>query len=487
MTVRRKVVVVGHGMAGGRFVEELWALDPDGSAITVIGDERHGAYNRVLLSSVLAGSHAPEDVLLRSPEWYAGRGIEVRSGTRVTCLDREAQIVVTDDGAHTPYDSLVLATGSAPLLPPLRGLRRDDGELLEGVFAFRTLDDCAGLLAASREAKRAIVVGGGLLGLEAARGLLSRGLDVEVVHGAPRLMNNQLDDDGAAVLRRVMGTLGVASYLDAQASAVEGDEVVTGLRLADQFTLDCDLVVIACGIVPNTHLAAEAGLAVERGIVVDDSLRSVDDPAILAIGECAQHDGVTYGLVAPAWEQAAVAASTVGHGEPTAAYRGSKLVTRLKAMGVDLAAMGDTHADPHADADGTDAAEVLAFVDPIRGTYKKLVIRDGKLAGAILLGDISTVAEVTLAFDRQTQVPADRLHLLFGAQRGGTTPLDPATLPDDATVCHCNAVPAGQIRACARAGRTSVADVAETTRATTGCGTCRGTVTALLTQAKTPV
>ena len=476
----RRVAVIGHGMAAGRLVEEIVARDRSGRCrISVFGDEPHGAYNRVLLSGVLAGTHGAADVQLHRPGWHAAHGVTVHRGLRVTALDRTAREVVTADGQRHGYDVAVLATGSAPLLPPLRGLVRPDGTLLPGAFAFRTLADCEGLLAAAGQGKRAVVVGGGLLGLEAARGLLARGLEVEVVHQAPRLMEAQLDHDGAAVLRRLMTELGVSSYLEARATAVLGDEQVTGLRLADSYTLDCDLLVVACGIRPNTHLASEAGLAVRRGVVVDDALRSPTDPDVLAIGECAEHRGQVYGLVAPAWEQASAAAGTIVDGAPARPYTGSRLVTRLKAMGVELAAMGETQHDPHDQGDG--AAEVLSFVDPVRGTYKKLVIRDGRLAGALLLGDIATVADVTLAFDRQSRLPADRLHLLFA---GLGRPGEPGELPDEAAVCHCNAVSAGAVRACAADGAATVADVAGATRATTGCGTCRTAVAALLAEAR---
>ncbi len=478
--MRRQVVVAGHGLAGTRFVEKL--CGETGAAekyeVTVLGNETRGGYNRVLLTEVLAGSRAEGDVFLHTPRWYADRGVTVRDGVRVVAIDRNRSAVFCDDGTLIGYDHLVLATGSSPVLPPIRGLRRGD-QLLPGCFAFRTLADCAALVAAAGQAKRAVVVGGGVLGLEAARGLAERGLRVEVVHRPEFLMNNQLDAEAATVLRRVLQDMGTACYVATGASAVDGDGRVAGVRLSDRFVLDCELLVFSCGTRPNVQLAAAAGLATCRGVVVDDALRSITDPRILAIGDCAEHRGQVYGLALPALEQAAVAAAAVAHGgPPVPSYSGSRPVIRLKADGIDLAAMGDSCDDPH--DTGDDAAEVVKFVDPVRGTYKKLVIRDGRLAGAVMFGDVGTVGTVTVAYDRQTALPPDRLHLLFGGSgerpRGG----DPAALPDDALVCLCNSVPAADIRACVARGARSVADVAGRTRATTSCGTCRGTVAALL-------
>lgn len=473
-----RLVVVGNGMAGGRFVEDLLAAT-SGYDVTVLGAEPDAAYNRVLLSGVLAGTHPPGSVLLRSADWYAAHGVDLRTSTRVTSIDRIQGEVCCHDGARIGYDTLVLATGSAPVLPSMKGMHTADGGLVDGLFAFRTLADCGAISAAAAAATRAVVVGGGLLGLEAARGLAALGLEVEVVHAAAHLMDAQLDLDGGIVLRRVMQRLGIMSYLENRAVAVTTTQGrVTGLVLADGFTLGCEVVVVAAGVLPNVHLAAEAGLAVGRGIVVDDSMVT-SDPDVLAIGECVEHRGEVYGLVAPAWDQAEVAVHTLTGGPKT--YSGSRVVTRLKALGVDLAAMGDTSADAHDQSPG--APEVLQFIDPMRGTYKKLVVKDDRLVGAVLLGDIGTVASVTLAFDRQTELPIDRLHLLFDGLGSGGEAVDPATLPADATVCQCNAVSAGEIRAC---GAVDVAGCAAATRATTGCGTCTQTVAAILASVGAP-
>jgi assimilatory nitrate reductase electron transfer subunit len=468
-----RLVVIGNGMAGARLVEELVARDMASELdITVYGAEPGPAYNRILLSNVLAGVQRPEDTLLLDRDWYDRNSVTLRTGARVTAVDREQRVVHAADGTSSAYDVLVFATGSSPVLPPLRGLVREGHELIPGAFAFRTLDDCAQILAAAADCRRAVVVGGGLLGLEAARGLQGQGLPVEVVHVAPHLMERQLDESAAGVLQSTMQRLGVSCYLGVGASAVLGTDRVTGLRLDDGYELECDLVVFACGVRPNVHVAAEAGLAVNRAIVVDDQLRSIDDPRIHALGECAEHRGQVYGLVAPAWEQASVLADVLTGARDCAAYTGSQLVTRLKAMGVDLAAIGDSLASE-------DDAEVIRFSDPVRGTYKKIVVRDGRIAGAILLGDVTTAATVMQAYDRGTVLPADRLYLMFDGF-GGAPATDPSTLPDDAQICTCNQVSKGAIVECVRRGAATVGDIAAHTRATTGCGTCRGTVEQLL-------
>jgi assimilatory nitrate reductase electron transfer subunit len=467
----RRVVVVGHGMAGARLVDELARHDRT-ARITVFGAEDRPAYNRILLSDVLAGKRTGDEVVLAD----APSQVVQRRGVAVTRVDRAARMVVADDGSSTPYDDLVLATGSTALVPPVQGIAGPDGRLLEGVHVFRTLDDCEAITAAAGRARRVVVVGGGLLGLEAARGLLSTGLQVDVVHGASHLMETQLDAAAGAVLRRAVESLGVGVHLGSFAAGVTGGRRVSGVRLADGRHVEADLVVLACGIRPQVDLARACGLAVDRAVLVDDQLRT-DDPHVFALGECAQHRGSVYGLVAPAWEQAAVLAEVLAGG--TASYTGSRLVTRLKAMGLDVAAMGDTAPQPEDSADGL---EVLTFVDPVRHVYKKVVVRDGVVTGAVLLGDLATAGTVTQAFDRAAPLPADRLHLLFAGL--GSTPVDAADLPDDALVCTCNQVTAGQIR---RSGCRTVADVACETRATTGCGSCTRAVEQLLPAAPAPV
>lgn len=464
---RRRVVVVGNGMAGARVADDLLRRDPS-LEVVVHGAEDRAAYNRVLLSDVLSGRRGDDDIAL------AGDPAVVRRlGVAVTRIDRGARVVHTADGTASTYDHLVLATGSTPVVPPVRGIAGPAGVLLEGVHVFRTVQDCQAITATARRARTAVVVGGGLLGLEAARGLLRQGLQVALVHGAGHLMESQLDPLGGAVLRHSVEALGVGVHLGSFAAAVLGSRRVEGVRLADGREVPGDLVVLACGVRPETSLARDAGLAVDRGVLVDDRLRT-DDPHVSALGECAQHAGTVYGLVAPAWEQSAVLADVLTGG--TSTYRGSRLVTRLKAMDLEVAAMGETSPEL---ADVGDGLEVLSFADPIRHVYKKLVVRDGVVTGAVLLGDLSTAGTVTQAFDRATPLPADRLHLLF-AGLGTLAPVAPADRPDDAVVCTCNQVTAGALRACAASGCRSVEDAAAATRATTGCGGCRADVAGLL-------
>jgi len=458
-----RVVVIGNGMAGSRLVDELCRRDLTGR-VTVFGAEDRPAYNRVLLSDVLAGKRQHDEIGLTAAP---GRVVQ-RRGVAVVAIDRAARTVLADDGSTTPYDKLVLATGSTALIPPVQGIAGPDGRLLAGVHVFRTLDDCEAVTAAAGRARTAVVVGGGLLGLEAARGLLRHGLQVDLVHGAGHLMDTQLDPTGGAVLRRAVESLGVGVHLGSFAAGVTGGRAVTGVRLADGRQVAADLVVLACGIRPQVDLARAAGLGVGRAVLVDDELRT-DDPHVHAIGECAQHRDQVYGLVAPAWEQAAVLADVLTG--RSAAYSGSKPVTRLKAMDLDVAAMGDTTPEL---ADCGDGVEVLSYADPIRHVYKKLVVRDGVVTGAILLGDLATVGPLTQAFDRATPLPADRLHLLFRGL-GAADPVDPAALADSALVCTCNQVSAGAVRACH-----TVAEAALATRATTGCGGCRELVEALV-------
>lgn len=459
------VVIVGYGMAGSRLAAELRDRGTD-LKITVLGAERHRAYNRIMLSSVLAGKVGEHDVEITEA---AGHGIDLRPGVTVTAIDRAARKLATADGEQIEYDHLVLATGSRALVPPLSGI--DPHDLPERVAVFRTLDDCRRILATAEGARTALVLGGGLLGLEAARGLAARGIDVRVVHAVGHLMERQLDPGASAVLVGTLEKLGITAHLDAMASAVTatGDGVTLGL--ADGRELFADLLVLACGVRPETELARAAGLTVERGIVVDDRMRT-NDPAISAIGDCAQHDGVVSGLVAPAWEQARIVARVLAGEDPTARYRPLPVVTRLKAAGIDLAAMGNP-APPDV------VAEELSFADPARGTYAKLTIVGERLTGAIMLGDNPAVGTVIQLFDRGTPVPVDRRALLLGRAIGvpaAAQAESPALMPDAATVCQCNTVSKGALVRCWRAGARSVDDVVATTRATTGCGTCRDAV-----------
>jgi nitrite reductase (NADH) large subunit len=459
-TRRSALVVVGTGMAGAKVVEEVLARDHDRFQVRMFGAEPHGTYNRILLSSVLGGFQDPNRLWLNPLDWYEKRGVCVHAGVKAEAIDRSRQVVRGASGkVEEPYDVLVLATGSRPFVPPLEGTQQ------RGVFAFRTLDDCAAIGSYAEECDQAVVLGGGLLGLEAARGLLSHGLEVTVVEMAPHLMAQQLDATGAALLQRQLEALGVRVLTGARTARLLGDGAVTGLQLADGSTLDADMVVISCGIRPNVEVAREAGLAVDRAIVVDDQLRT-SDPGVYAVGECAQHRGRLYGLVDPVYEQARVLADVLTGAKPDAAYGGSRLGTTLKVMGVELTSMGDVAGE------GADS-EVVSHLDPGRGVYKKLVVRDGRLAGAILLGSSDAGGRLLHLFKSGSPLSGAAHELLHGAADPVAEPPSVHAMPDDQQVCNCNTVAKGTIVAAIRQGKCTVGAVGECTRAGTGCGSCQ--------------
>jgi nitrite reductase (NADH) large subunit len=464
---RRRLVVIGNGMAGARTVEEILARGGgEQFAITVFGDEPYGNYNRILLSGVLAGESDPTDIFINPLDWYTENDIELRAGVRVTHVDREAHVVLGDDGTQIAYDKLIYATGSRPFVPPIEGLKDAFGPR-EGVFVFRTLDDCNAITSYATGCRRAAVIGGGLLGLEAARGLLTHGVEVHVVEAAPHLMFQQLDANGGRILARTLREMGIGVHTASATAAVTGDDRITGLQFKDGTHLECDMVVVAAGIRPNSQLASDIGLAVGRAVVVDDQMLT-DDPDIYAVGECAQHRDQVYGLVAPLWEQAEVLADHITGTNETSAYEGSKLATKLKVMGVELAVMGLK--EPESDDD-----EVLQFSEPSKGIYKSVIIRDGRLVGATLLGDVSKVSFLTQAFDKGTLLPEDRKELMFDL---GAAPADVpiAEMPDTDQICNCNGVSKGDIVGCCAGGATSVTAVMKATRAGTGCGSCKAQV-----------
>ncbi|SOE03398.1 nitrite reductase large subunit NirB [Blastococcus haudaquaticus] len=468
LDTRGRVVVVGNGMAGARFVEEL--LERGGGEqfrITVFGDEPHGNYNRIMLSPVLAGEEHEDDIVLNSHDWYADNGVHLRAGVRVERIDTAAKVVYSGDGTATPYDHLVLATGSYSFIPPMKGVRADDGGLLPGVYGFRTIDETRAMLAATGSCTRAVVMGGGLLGLEAARALHGHGLHVELVHAAPYLMNAQLDPEAGAILKKSVESLGITVHLDVFASEVIGDDRVRGVLLADGRQIEADLLVVAAGVRPHTDVAVRSGLEVERAIIVDDQLRT-DDPDIYAIGECAQHRGEVYGLVAPAWEHAKVLADVLTGTDPDAEYHGSRTATKLKVAGVDVAVMGIN--TPERDDD-----EFLVISEPKRGVHLSVVIRDDKLVGATLLGDTRKVAFLTQAFDRGAPLPEERIRLLVDLSDGAEE-VGVAEMPADSQVCNCNGVSKGDLCGAVADGCTSVGAVMDRTRAGKGCGSCKSLV-----------
>ncbi|WP_328481997.1 FAD-dependent oxidoreductase [Streptomyces sp. NBC_00377] len=398
MTSNSRVVVIGAGLAGVRLARRLGEL---GTPALLIGEEEHRPYNRVLLAEVLAGRYAPEVIALPAP---AGL---VRA--RVTGIDRDGRTVACADGSEIAYDTLVLATGSNPVLPPLRGLFTPDHVLPEGVHAFRTMDDCLGLSKAVRPGVRAVVIGGGLLGVSAARALAVRGAQVVLAQQAERLMERQLDPNASRLVLRHLKDLGVEVHTECRVRDVRCvGGAVRSVEMADGYTLGADLVVLACGVSPRAGLAKNAGLAVHKGILVDDELRT-SDPHIRAIGDCAQHDGNVYGLAAPALEQADVLAASLA-GDENARYSGTRALTRLTLAGnsaFDLAAFGETEPLPGDD--------VVQLADATRGTYRKVVVRDDRLVGGVLVGELGTVGALARAWEGAEPLPSDGgplLHLL---------------------------------------------------------------------------
>ncbi|WP_345011065.1 NAD(P)/FAD-dependent oxidoreductase [Streptomyces shaanxiensis] len=401
MTSNTRVVVIGAGLAGVRLARRLGEL---GTPVTLVGDEEHRPYNRVLLAEVLAGRYSPDVIALPAPA-------ELVRG-RVTGIDREMRAVHLADGSEIAYDTLVLATGSNPVLPPLRGLFTPDHVLPEGVHAFRTMDDCLGLSKAVRPGVRAVVIGGGLLGVSAARALAQRGAQVVLAQQAERLMERQLDPSASKLVKRHLKDLGVEVHTECRVRDVRCvGGAVRSVEMADGYALDADLVVLACGVHPRAGLAQAAGLDVRKGIVVDDELRT-SDPHIRAIGDCVQHDGNVYGLATPALEQAEVLAELLAgeSGDAGARYTGTRALTRLTLVGhdspFDLAAFGETEPRPGDD--------VVQLADATRGTYRKVVVRDDRLVGGVLVGELGTVGALARAWEGAEPLPDDGplLHLL---------------------------------------------------------------------------
>jgi NAD(P)H-nitrite reductase large subunit len=427
--------------------------------VTVIGDEPGPAYNRILLSAFLEGTYPAEELRLKDESWYANNGVELISGARVVRIDRDDRVVWLADERSVPYDRLVLATGSVASLPPIRGLVTPQGELSSRVHAFRSLADCGALMRAVPSSRRAVVVGGGLLGLQVVRALGVRGLEVDLVEAAPHLLASHIGEPAGMVLRRSVEQLGCEVY--PQTRAVKLTE--EGLLLDTGYLLRADLFVITAGARPSTSLATASGLFVRRGVVVDETLTSVTDERVHAVGDCAEYRGRTIGFVAPAWEQAGVLAARLC-GEP-AVYEGSRIVARLRASDLEVAVLGDPERT---------AGDVVEVANPIRGTYRKLVVRDGVVAAAVLVGDLSRIGLLTQLYDRKTVLGhTEPAQLILGERPTGESSV---RLPDEAEVCSCAAVTAGQIRSCA-----TLPEAIAKTRATTGCGTCLTTVTTLLT------
>jgi nitrite reductase (NADH) large subunit len=452
----KKLVVAGNGMAGVACVEQILKYRHD-FEISIFGDETHVNYNRILLSSVLAGEKSADEIVLNDIDWYQANGIVPRLGLRLTAVDSERQVVTAADGSETAFDRLIIATGSSALVPPIPGVDK------KNVFVFRTLDDTRALLERSRPGCRAVVIGGGLLGLEAARGLQVQGCDVTVVHLAQTLMERQLDAAAGGYLARKMENLGLRVLLARQTQALLGNGRVEGLRFADGEELQADLVVIAAGIRPNVDLGRAAGVEVRRGIVVNDHMET-SNPNIFAVGECTEHRGQLFGLVAPLLEQGKVLAATItGNRGPV--FTGATPAAKLKIMGVDVFSAGST-------SEVEAGVETVRYEDPSLGIYKKLLIKDNRLHGVILVGDTSDDRRYNDWLKNGTDLSGQRRHLLFPPPAADSG-LDAASMPDSETVCGCLGVTKGEIiQAVHQHGVCTMAQLKERTRASTGCGSC---------------
>ena len=481
-----KLVLVGNGMAGIRTLEELLKAAPGMYDITVFGDEPHPNYNRIMLSPVLAGEQTVEQIVLNGRDWYAAHGITLHTGKRVVKIDRKHRFVEAGDGTRAEYDRLLLATGSKPFMLPVPGAE------LDGVIGFRDIADVDRMIEASGRFKHAVVIGGGLLGLEAANGLMLRGMDVSVVHLAPWLLERQLDAPAARLLQKRLEEKGLKFLLEKQTREIIGCALTPGpsrggggarrvgaVRFEDGTEIPADLVVMAVGIRPNTALAESAGLHCNRGLVVNDTLQSITDPRIYAVGECVSHRGIAYGLVAPLFEQAKVCANHLAeHG--VARYQGSMTSTKLKVTGIDLFSAGQFM--------GGEGFEEIVFQDPGRGAYKKLVLKDNRLAGACLYGDTLDGAWYFELMRDGTDVSDYRDKLLFGRHHigdsgagGGDEKARVLSLPDTAEICGCNGVCKGDIVASIRANKLFTLDeVRAHTKASASCGSCTGLVETLL-------
>jgi nitrite reductase (NADH) large subunit len=471
---RQRLVVVGNGMAGMRTVEELLKRAPGRYDITVFGAEPHVNYDRILLSSVLAGEKQLDQIVINPRSWYDENGITLHAGDAVVAIDRDARTVRSASGRVERYDQLLLATGSRPVVPPIPGLA------LAGVCAFRDIADIETMIAASQQYRRAVVIGGGLLGLEAANGLLKRGMTVAVVHLMDSLMERQLDKEAAKLLQRELDDRGINFFTNGETEEILGTMRAEGVRLADGREIPGDLVVMAIGIRPNIDLARAAGLDLNRGIAVGDDLRT-SDPHIFAVGECVEHRGKTYGLVAPLWEMAKVCADHLAGDENTVSdYNGTVLATRLKVTGIDVFSAGDFLGD--------ETTEEIVFRDPARSIYKRLIVRDDRLTGVVLYGDardggwyFQLLREGKDLGELRDLVIFGQAFACAGGALAGSVGAAVASLPDDAEICGCNGVCKGTILgAIASQGLTTLDGVRSHTKASSSCGSCTGQVEQLL-------
>jgi len=466
--MKEQLLIIGNGMAPGRLLEKLLEQNPERYVISIFNAEPRVNYNRLMLSPVLSGDKCYEDIVTHDDAWYKENDVTLHKSTRIDRIDRTAKTIITSRGDSYAYDKLVVATGSSPVRLPLC----DEG--LEGVLVYRDLDDVEAMLQAARQHSRAVVIGGGLLGLEAAAGLQAQGMQVTVVHLDDTLMNRQLDAAASHLLRAEFEQRGIDVLTGTQTKAILGEQRVTGVRFSNGEELKTDLVIMAVGIRPSTDLAHDAGLIVERGIVVDDQLRT-SDPDIFALGECVQHRNICYGLVAPLYEMANVLSQTL-QDEP-GAYLGSRTSTKLKVNGIDLFSAGEFEA--------ADAAEEIVLRDACAGIYKRLVIEQDLIKGVVLYGDTSDGPWFFDLMKREVGIGEMRDSLIFGAAFQGGAELDPmaavAALPDEAEICGCNGVcKATIVNKIQSLNLSTLNEVRAHTKASSSCGTCTSLVEHLM-------
>ena len=467
--MKRKLVVIGNGMAPGRALETLFKMAPDAFDVTIFNAEPRVNYDRIMLSPVLSGEKTFDDIVIHDDAWYAEHGVTLLKGEKVVNINRERKTVVSEGGVTAPYDHLIIATGSSPIVIPVPGHDK------KGVVTYRDLDDVDAMLETAKTKKNAVVIGGGLLGLEAAAGLQLQGMNVTVLHLMPTLMERQLDPAAGYLLQRAIEERGIRVITKANTQEILGDETVSSVVLDDGTILPADIVVMAVGIRPSTAVAAAAELDVNRGILVDDAMQT-SDPDISALGECVEHREMCYGLVAPLYEMAKTLAGRLA-GDAQAAYTGSVTSTKLKVTGIDLFSAGDF-------AEAPDREEIV-LRDAAAGVYKRLVLKDNRIIGVVLYGETRDGAWFFQMMKDGTDVSELRETLIFGQGYAGGAPLDPtaavAALPDDGEICGCNGICKGDIvEAISEQGLSSVDDVRSVTKASGSCGSCTGLVEQLL-------
>jgi len=470
MNHKKKLVMIGNGMAGVRAIEEILKANPDMFDITIFGAEKYPNYNRIMLSPVLAGDTTIEDIILNDEKWYKDNGITLHMGKRIKEIQRGYKKVIAEDGTEAEYDNLIIATGSNPFIIPIPGHDKD------GVMAFRDIDDCDTMVEAAKSYKKAAVIGGGLLGLEAAKGLMHLGMEATVIHDQATLMNMQLDTIAGEMLRTDLEGQGMLFKTSTMTTEVLGDERVTGLKFKDGSSLDCDLLIMAVGIRPNMGLAKDCGLFCNRGIVVNDYMQTVTDPSVYTVGECAEHRGIAYGLVAPLFEQAKTLAYMIT-GQGLKSYEGSVVSTKLKISGVDVFSAGDFM--------GTPGADVIELMDKVGGVYKKIVMEDDKIKGVVMFGDTADGPTFFQWMQDGKDVSEQRSTMLFSASGlgdSGHSGEDLASaMADDTVVCGCNGVTKKDVvDSIVKDGLTTRKEITACTKAAGSCGGCAGLVDQLL-------